>query len=141
MTDFSQYQRVGSMAGADYYLADSDILLVIPSSGYHDSPELARRSADFMNECAHKIGGKVGTVVVMSNVLTQDAETRRVYQNLAGNGLYFGLVLVVDSALSRALASFIIGFSKPPIPTQLFESVEKGIEWLRTIRPVSFKEH
>ncbi len=88
-----------------------------------------------MNDYARKAGKTFGTVVVLANVLTQDAETRRVYQSLAGNGLYFGLALVVDSALSRALASFFMGFSKPAIPTQLVNTIENGIVWLRTIRP------
>jgi hypothetical protein len=135
MTDFSQYKHVGSMAGINYYIADHDILLVVPPIGYVDTPQLAQQCADFMNEYISKAGGKFATVVIMSNVLTQDAETRRVYQKLSGNGLYFGVALVVDSALSRALASFIIGLSKPAVPTQLFGTVEKSIEWLRTIRP------
>ena len=135
MSDFSQYQQIGTLAGADYYLADPDIILVIPQTGYHDNVQLARQSADFLNEYVGKAEKKFATVIVMSNVLAQDAETRRIYQNLAGNGLYFGIGMVVDSALSRALASFFIGFSRPPIPTQLFNTVEKSIEWLRTIRP------
>lgn len=73
--------------------------------------------------------------MVIANVLTQDAETRRVYQNLVGNGLYFGLALVVNSALSRALAGFFMGFTKPLVPTQLFDTIEKGIEWLGSIHP------
>ena len=135
MTDLSQYESVGSDGYTDYYITDSDILLAIPKTGMVDTPETARVAADFINACARKAGKKLGTVVVMSNIVSQDAETRRVYQNLAGNGLYFGLALVVDNALSRALASFFLGFSRPAIPTQLFDTVEKGTEWLRTIRP------
>lgn len=141
MIDVSQYQQVGSVAGADYYIADSDILLVVPQIGFVDSPQLAQRNSDFMNQYIQKAGGKFGTVVVMSNILTQDAETRRVYQKLAGNGLYYGLALVVDSALSRALAGFFIGLSKPVIPTQLFDTIEKSVEWLRTIRPQPIQEN
>ncbi len=135
MTDFSQYQSVGTDGHSDYYIADPDIILVIPKPGMVDSPQSAHAAADFMNACARKAGREMGTVVVMSNILSQDAETRRIYQSLAGNGLYFGLALIVDSALSRALASFFKGFSKPSIPTQLFDTVEKGTEWLRTVRP------
>lgn len=135
MTDFSQYRSVGTDGHSDYYIADPDIILVIPKPGMVDSQQSARVAADFMNDCARKAGRKLGTVVVMSNILSQDAETRRIYQSLAGNGLYFGLALVVDNALSRALASFFLGFSKPTIPTQLFDTVEKGAEWLQTIRP------
>ncbi len=137
MTDVSQYQSVGTDDNSDYYLTDADILLAIPKAGMVDTPQKARTASDFMNAYVRQAGKKFGTVVVMANVLSQDAETRRIYQNLAGNGLYFGLALVVDSALSRALASFFMGFSKPSIPIQLFDTVEKGTEWLRTIRPQS----
>ncbi len=135
MSHTAQYQHVGTYIDTDYYLAGPDILLVIPRAEFHDTPELARKTSDYMNDFARAAGKKLGTVVVLTNVLTQDAETRRVYQSLAGNGLYFGLALVVDSALSRALAGFFMGFSKPTIPTQLFGTVEKGIEWLKTIQP------
>jgi hypothetical protein len=33
MTDFPQYQSIGAHLNIDYYLAESDILLVIPGVG------------------------------------------------------------------------------------------------------------
>jgi hypothetical protein len=135
MTNFSQYQQFGTLAGANYYLVDADITLIVPPKGFFDNPKQARESADFQDMYARKLGKKCGLVVVMSNVLSQDAETRRVYNAQAANGLYYGVALVVDNALSRALGSFLIGMSQTKVPIKLFDSVEKGLDWLRTIRP------
>jgi hypothetical protein len=136
MNDLSQYQYIGTVENqAEYYAVDPDIMLIVPKEGMVDTPQLARASADYQSAYARKVGRKCATVVIMSNILSQDAETRRVYRELAENGLFFGAALVVDNALSRALAGFFIGLSKPRIPMKLFDTVEKSIEWLRTIRP------
>jgi hypothetical protein len=134
MTDFSQYQHFSEMAGANYYLVDDDIILIVPPKGFFDNPDQARESADFQDAYARKLGKKCGDVILMSNVLSQDAESRRIYSEQAANGLYYGVALIVDNALSRALGSFLIGMTQSKIPIKLFDTVEKGIAWLRTIR-------
>lgn len=58
MTDFPQYQSIGTHLGIDYYLAESDILLVIPDVGYRDTPQSALQSADYINSYVRKVGGK-----------------------------------------------------------------------------------
>jgi hypothetical protein len=135
MTDFSQYQSIGTDGNSDYYIADPDILLVIPKIGTVDNPKSARIAVDYQTEYARKLGKKCSTLVIMSNVLSQDAETRRIYDEMTISGLFFATALIVNNALSRAIASFAIGLSKPQVPIKLFDSVEKGIEWLKTVRP------
>lgn len=135
MTDFSKYQQIHELFGVKYYLVDDDIILIVPPKGYLDSPSRARISADFQDDYARKLGKKCALVIIMSHVLSQDAETRRVYNEQPSSGCYYGTVLIVDNALSRAIASFLIGLSQTVVPVKLFDSVEKGIEWLRTIRP------
>jgi hypothetical protein len=135
MTDFSQYQHFATLHGADYYLVDDDIILIVPPKGYRDSPSLARASADFQDEYARKLGKKCALVIIMSNVLSQDAETRRVYNEQPLSGCYYGTALIVDNALSRAIASFLIGLTQTLVPVKLFDTVEHGVNWLRTIRP------
>ena len=54
----------------------------------------------------------------MSNMLAQDVEARKAYQEIDTN-LFYGGALVVESALSRALGSFFIGLSRPAAPTKL----------------------
>ena len=135
MTDFSQYKHFHVLAGVNYYLADDDIMLIVPPKGYRDSPIQARASADFQDDYARTLGKKCALIIVMSNVLSQDAETRRVYNEQPLSGCYYGTALIVDSALSRAIASFLIGLTQTMVPIKLFDTVEHGIEWLRTIRP------
>ncbi len=135
MTDFSQYQSVGTDGNTDYYIADPDILLVIPKAGMVDTPQTARIAVDYQTAYARKLGKKCSTLVIMSNVLSQDAETRRIYDEMTVSGLFFGTALIVNNPLSRAIASFAIGLSKPQVPIKLFDTVEKGAAWLRTIRP------
>lgn len=135
MTDFSQYQSVGTDGNSDYYIADPDILLVIPKAGMVDTPQNARVAVDFQTAYAKKLGKKCSTLVIMSNVLSQDAETRRIYNEMTVSGHFFGTALIVSNPLSRAIASFAIGLSKPEVPVRIFDTVEKGIEWLRSIRP------
>jgi hypothetical protein len=136
MSDFSQYQYLGAASDqADYYLIDSDILLAVAKPNMIDTPQLAQANADFQTVYLRQLGKKGATIVIMSDILAQDAVSRRIYSDLLDTGLFYGLALVVDKPLSRALASFIIGFSKAKVPTKLFDTVEKAIEWLRTIRP------
>ena len=135
MTDFSLYQHFTTLHGVDYYLVDDDIILIVPPKGYRDSASQARASADFQDDYARKLGKKCALIIVMSNVLSQDAETRRVYNEQPVSGCYYGTALIVDNALSRAIASFLIGLTQTLVPVKLFDTVEHGIEWLRTIRP------
>jgi hypothetical protein len=70
----------------------------------------------------------------MANMLSQDAEARRAYQEI-DTDLFYGGGLVVENGLSRALGSFFLGLSRPHVPTRLFDTVDKAIEWLKTVRP------
>jgi len=135
MTDFSHYQSIGTEGDSDYYVADPDILLVVPKPGMVDNPQSARVAVDYQTAYAHKLGKKCSTLVIMSNVLSQDAETRRIYDEMTVSGLFYATALIVNNPLSRAIASFAIGLSKPQVPIKLFDTVEKGIEWLKTVRP------
>jgi len=135
MSDFSQYQYIGAAGGSDYYTVDPDIVLLVPQTTMVDTPETAQANADFLTAYARKLGKKCATLVIMSNILSQDAETRRIYRELGENGHFFGVALIVDSPLSRALGSFFIGLSKPKIPIKLFDTIERSIEWIRSVRP------
>lgn len=135
MSDFSKYQSIGTDGHSDYYIADPDILMAVPKPGMVDTPKTARVAVDYQTDYARKLGKKCSTLVIMSNVLSQDAETRKIYDEMTVSGLFFGTALIVTNPLSRAIASFAIGLSKPQVPIKLFDTVEKGVEWLQTIRP------
>lgn len=136
MRDFSQYKEIGRTTNTVVYIAESDpdILLVVPREGTKDNSKDARENVAFYHAYARSLGKRCGSVVIMSNMLSQDAETRRAYAEIDPRLLYGG-ALVVESALSRALGSFFVGLSRPVVPTKLFDTIENAFEWLKTMRP------
>jgi hypothetical protein len=99
-----------------------------------DNVKTAHENVVYYHNYARALRKPCGTVVIMANLLSQDAEARRAYQEWDTN-LFFAGGLVVENALSRALASFFLGLSHPNVPTQLFETLEGAVDWLRTMRP------
>lgn len=136
MKDFSQHKEVGRTTNTVVYITESDpdILIIVPREGTMDNARDARENVDYFHSYARSLGRPCGSVVIMANMLSQDAEARRAYQEMDTN-LFFGGGLVVEDALSRALSSFFIGLSRPQVPTRLFDSVDKAIAWLKTLRP------
>lgn len=136
MRDLSQYKEIGKTTNTVVYIAESDpdILIVVPRQGTMDNSKDARENVAFYHAYARSLGKLCGSVVIMSNMLSQDAEARRAYAEIDPHLIYGG-ALVVESALSRALGSFFIGLSRPVVPTKLFDSVEKAFEWLKIMRP------
>ena len=136
MNDFSRYKEVGRTTNTVVYIAESDpdILIVVPQEGTMDNARTAHENVDYYHSYARALRKPCGTAVIMANILSQDAEARRAYQEWDTN-LFFAGGLVVENALSRALGSFFLGLSHPNVPMQLFETLESAIEWLRTMRP------
>jgi hypothetical protein len=136
MKDFSQYKEVGKTANTVVYTleSDPDILIIVPGEGTMDNAKDARENVLYFHNYARSLGKSCGSVVIMANMLSQDAEARRAYQEMDTDLFYAG-GLVVEDALSRALGSFFVGLSRPKVPTRLFDTVDKAIEWLKTMRP------
>lgn len=136
MRDFSQYKKIGDTTNTEIYIAESDpdILIIVPREGTIDNSKDAHENVKYYHEYARSLGRSCGSVVIMSNMLSQDAEARRAYTEIDPN-LFYGGALVVENALSRALGSFFIGLTRPKVPTKLFETLENGVEWLKSMRP------
>lgn len=139
MSSKSPFKNVGNTANSDYFFADPNILIVTPRPGTLDNPGMARINVDFQSKFARKQGKQVGLVIVMSNLLGQDAETRRIYTEGMLPSLFYAGAMVVANPLSRAIGSFFMGLSKPQFPMKMVDSVETGIQWLKTISPAPAK--
>lgn len=140
MQDFSEYREIGKTSNTVVYIMDSDpdILIVVPPHGTMDNATDARENVGSFHGYARSLGGPCGSVVLMANMLSQDAEARRAYQEM-DTGLFYAGGLVVENAPSRALGGFCLGLSRPNVPTRLFDSVDKAVEWVKTMRPESGK--
>jgi hypothetical protein len=129
-----ELKKVGSTFNTEYLTYGPDILVVSPAPGYKDNAEAARANMAWQQNFARQSGKKCGMVVVMNNLLSQDADSRKIYSEGMLPELFFGSALVVSNPLSRAIGSFFIGRSKPVVPLTLVSSIENGIAWLETIR-------
>lgn len=138
MRDFSQYKEVGKTTNTVVYIAetDPDILIIVPREGTMDNGKDAHENVMYYESYARALGRPCSSLVIMSNMLSQDAEARRAYTEIDPN-LFYGGALVVESSLSRALGSFFIGLTRPKVPTKLFDSVENAMDWLKAMRPKS----
>ena len=136
MQDFSRYKKIGETTNTEIYIeeSDPDIMLIVPRKGTMDNFKDACENVAYYHAYARSLGRPCGSVVIMSNMLSQDAEARRAYTTFDPMLIYGG-ALVVGNALSRALGSFFLGLSRPNVPTKLFDTVDKAIEWLKSMRP------
>ncbi len=134
--DFSRYKKIGDTANTEIYIAESDpdILIVVPREGTKDNFEDASENVAYYHDYARSLGRPCGSLVVMANMLAQDPEARRAY-NTIDPSLIYGGALVVGNPLSRALGSFFVGLNRNKVPTKLFDTIENGIQWLKTMRP------
>ncbi len=136
MQDFSRYNKIGDTTNTEVYIAESDpdIMIIVVREGTMDNFKDACENVAYYHNYARVLGRPCGSVVVMSNMLSQDAEARRAYTTL-DPALIYGGALVVSNALSRALGNFFVGLNRPRVPTKLFDTMENGLQWLKTMRP------
>ena len=135
MSDASEFVSVGKTATTDFTIADPDILIGTPKPGTVDNVESAKANVEFEGNYARELGKRICVVILVDNLLAQDAETRRVYTEGLGEDSIYGVALVSGNSMGRAIASFFMGLSKPKVPTKMFDSIQSAIAWARSIRP------
>ena len=73
--------------------------------------------------------GPVLLLARMTNIAYMDREARE-YSARYADRHYRKVALVVESAVSRMLASFFLGFNKPEVPTKPFGDISSATAWL-----------
>lgn len=76
-------------------------------------------------------GGAVPVLVDLRRVRSQTAEARAYFAGAEGSRVSRAVALLVDSALSRIIGNFYLGFNRPGTPTRLFTSEDEARAWLR----------
>lgn len=130
----SSWKSVGVTSNTRYFITDEDLLIVYPNPGAKDDGASARENAHFQMNYAAKVGRPIGTLVVLGNLVSQDADARRAYAEHMLPERCFGAVLVVENALSRAIAAFFMGLTRPKIPTSTSPTIDSGLQTLASLR-------
>ena len=128
-------KKVASVPHHELMIAEKDdILIVVPEQGFKDTEDATRLTVAALREYAQKLGKRCGLVVVANNLLSQDAESRRIYSEDITPDLFFSVTLVVSSPLARAIGGVAMRLTKMPIPLSLSDSIEAGIAWTESNR-------
>jgi hypothetical protein len=48
---------------------------------------------------------------------------------------FFAAGLVAENAISRAIASFFLGLTRPRFPTRVHDSYASAVAWINSLRP------
>jgi hypothetical protein len=70
-------------------------------------------------------------LVDMRRTKSMDRDARAHYAGPATVGVARAVALLTGSPLTRVLASFFMGLSKPVVPTRMFTSEAEALAWLR----------
>ena len=124
--------NVGRTSNTSYYLAEPDMLIILPDAGLKDNAASAKENTEFQIAFAQKTGRPLGLVVYMTSLLSQDADARKIYSSM-DKSLFTGSALVVSNPLARAIGSFFLGLTRPEFPAKLVESIKDGINWLESL--------
>jgi hypothetical protein len=128
-TNLDDLPRVGGTDAGGYFELGPDVLLAIPSQGYVQSEAGARDSLREMNRIARERGRAQVLLVLVDNVRSQDAGSRRVWQSEMDRSRICAMALVCESLLARAIGSFFIGLRRPTVPTRMVATIEEGLAW------------
>jgi hypothetical protein len=131
-------KKIASVPHHELMIADTDdILIVVPEQGFKDTADVTRSTVNALREYAQKLGKRCGLVVIANNLLSQDAESRRMYAEDISPDLFFCVTLVVSSPLARAIGGVAIRLTKMQMPFSLSDTVEAGIAWANAQRKAS----
>ncbi len=129
--DPGELRRVGGTAAGAYYELAPDIVIAVPRKGYVQSEPDARASLEEFARIVRERGRRAALIVVLDDVRSQDAGSRRVWTEEADPDLYCGLALVCGSALSRAIGSFFMGLNRPRVLLKMFPDLPAAETWAR----------
>ncbi len=128
-------RKVASIPHHELLIAEADdILIVLPEAGFKDTAETSRVTVIALQDYARKLGKKCGLVIVINNLLAQEAESRRIYADSLSPELFWGVVLVVNNPVARIIGNLALRLSAMQIPLNLAENIEGGIAWLKAAR-------
>ena len=130
-----QWRPLGRTYNTHYFLLADDVMIVLPDKGLRDDGASARVNIDYQTAYSRLLGRPCCVIVVIDSLTAQDSEARRIYAAGMQPSLFYAVALIVSSPLARAIGSFFLGLTKPPVPTRLFESVEAAAAWVVTQRP------
>ncbi len=131
--DPSKFKAIGESSNATFYEFDHEVLVVLPNEGSADTQASATQSVQIQLDYLRTRNRRSGVVVLMDNVMAQDAGARGVYRELPDPSHQVCFALVGGTAFGRVVCSLFVSLSPPKSPTKVFANFEEAVTWVRAM--------
>lgn len=113
-----------------YRLYEGRIFHAIIKSGEKISMDMTIIGYEFLNKHG---GGKFYNLYEFESFAEMDPEVRTWAAETSGNKYTFVDAVVISNFAQKIIANFYIKFNKPKMPTKVFTSTEKALEWIFSV--------
>ena len=110
------------------FVAHGTFVRATYTAGAHINGEDAQEHLRILAELAG--GKKVGVLVDLRNVASQDRAARAAYAGEESLAFTRRCALLIGSPMARVIGSFFLGINKPLYPTRLFTSLKEAEAWV-----------
>ena len=111
------------------WLADDGIIRQVLREGAEQTLTDAKEDQEIYSKLCNR--QKIPTLIDISAIRSITREARLFYSQELAVKYNSAMVLVVGSQVSRVIANFMLGLTRPAIPIRLASSQEKGLNWLK----------
>ena len=133
MIDTSNWRLVGRSVNADYFEIEPRVLGGVAHQGARDTLETARENVALLHDYFRQ-AGPGHMIYFIDRMSDQTSGARSVYRDETLPELALCVTLLVGSALSRAIAAFFTGLSRPRMPLRVMTDLDQALEWGRQVR-------
>ncbi len=117
-------QDIGSVI---YRLYEGRIFHAIIKKKEKITIKMTEKGYDFLNRNG---GGRFYNIYEFSSFSEMDPEIREWSASTSGNNYTYVDAIVISNFAQKLIADFYLKFNKPPMPTKIFKSKEKALDWI-----------
>lgn len=92
---------------------------------------MTEKGYDFLNRNG---SGRFYNIYEFSSFSEMDPEVREWCATTSGNNYTYVDAIVISNFAQKLIADFHLKFNKPPMPTKIFKSKDKALEWILEIK-------
>ena len=117
-------QDIGSVI---YRLYEGRIFHAIIKKKEKITIKMTEKGYDFLNRNG---GGRFYNIYEFSSFSEMDPEIREWSASTSGNNYTYVDAIVISNFAQKLIADFYLKFNKPPMPTKIFKSKDKALDWI-----------
>jgi len=117
--------------GVIFRLYDNRIFHVIIPPDTKIGKEITQIGYDFLDKYG---GGRFYNIYQFGSFSDVDPEVREWAADTSGNNYTYCDAIVIRNWAQKIVTDFYLKFNRPKMPTRIFYSLEKAVEWIKSIQ-------